>query len=97
MAWNNKIELGQWSESIVNYEPVRTTTWTTVFANKKSVGQKEYYNGVAANRKPDIVYEVRSSQFINHEMVRIGSKVYDIIRTYADGEITELFLSAVEV
>jgi len=97
MAWNNKIELGQWVESIVDYEPVRTIVFTTVWANEKSVRQSEYYDGIAAGRKPEVVYEIHSREFSNHEKVRVGTKVYDIVRTYKKGEIIELTLAAAVV
>ena len=39
MAWNAKISLGNWVETIVYGEPIRTTKWTEVYANRKSVRQ----------------------------------------------------------
>lgn len=97
MAWAFEIELGNWVETIVNYEPSRTISWTKVYANEKSVRQSEYYDGVAAGRKPEIVYEIRSFEFDNHEKVRVETKIYDIVRTYKKNEILELTLAAAVV
>ncbi len=95
--WSTEIELGNWTESIVNFEPVKSITYKTVYADEKSVRQSEHYNGVSVGRKPELMYEVRSIEFSNHEKVRIGGasgKVYDITRSFKKGDITELILSA---
>lgn len=97
MAWQSEIELGQWVETVVNYEAVRMLAYTNVYANKKSVRQSEYYNGITAGRKPEIVYEIRAFEFDDHEKVKVGSKEYDIIRTYEKGEFMELVLGSVVV
>jgi len=95
MPWSFEIELGNWAETIVNYEPVRTVTWTKVYANQKSLGQKEFYEGMNAGLKPELVFEVRAFEFNNYEKVRVdGTNIYDIIRTFTKGETTEIFLSA---
>lgn len=94
MSWNEKVDLGNWVESIVHGEPVRTVTWTTVFANRKSVRQSEFYAAANVGLKPELMYEVHKHEFKNHEMVRIGSKVYSILRVYVKDDVAELTLSA---
>lgn len=94
MGWKYKIDLGNWSESIVSGEPVRTITWTTVYANRKSVRQSEFYAAANVGLRPEMVYEVHSHEFDNHEMVRVGSTTYYIIRAYRKDDITELTVSA---
>jgi len=96
MAWNDKIELGQWVETVTHGEPIRTLSWTTVFANKKSIRQSEFYESRNVGLKPELMYEVHTHEFSNHEEVRIGGstgKIYDIIRVYEKDDITELILS----
>jgi len=95
--WSHEIELGNWTESTVNFESIKSLAWTSVYANEKSVRQSEHYNGVSVGRKPELMYEVRSFEFSNHEKARIGGvagKIYDITRNFKKGDITELILSA---
>lgn len=97
MAWSCEIELGNWTETIVSGEVIRAIVWTTVFANKKSVRQSEFYEGMNAGLKPELTFEVRTFEFDNHEKARFNGKTYDITRTYSSPktpDITELNLSA---
>lgn len=89
--WRDVIEVGQVSETITSGEPIKTTTYTTVFANKKSVGQKEFYESRLAGLKPEIVFQIRSIDYAGHDRVRFDSAVYEIVRTYDKGEIIELY------
>ena len=95
--WKYVIELGKTDEVIVHGEPIPTTTWTQVFANKKSVKQSEFYQAAVAGLKPELVFEVNSFEFDNHDKVRYPAtdgKEYQIIRVYDRGEITELTVSS---
>lgn len=92
--WRDVIKLGKWTESIVYGEPIRTLTWTEVFANKKSVRQSEFYSAANVGLKPEIVFEVRSVELDGHDKVEFSGKEYSLIRTYDKGEITELVCSA---
>lgn len=98
MGWIDVIELGNLSEEIIHGEPIQTIVYRELFANKKSVGQREFYQAANAGLKPELVFEIRSFEFDNDEMVRYpvgeNGKVYSIIRAYEKGEITELTLSA---
>lgn len=98
MGWNDIIELGNTIEEVIHGEPIQSTTYREVFANKKSVRQSEFYQAANVGLKPELLIEVRSFEFNNDEKVRypIGEngKVYSIIRTYDKGEITELTLSS---
>jgi hypothetical protein len=42
--WRDVIELGNYTETTVNGEIVRTPTYTSVYAMKKGVGRKEFYD-----------------------------------------------------
>lgn len=92
--WRDTIELGQIVETITHGEPVKTTTWTTVYAGKKSVSQKEFYESRLAGLKPELVFEIRAAEFNNHDLVRYKSKIYSIIRTYEKNDLLEVYVSA---
>lgn len=64
----------------------------TVFANKKSVRQSEFYQAMAAGMKPEIVFEVMVADYNEEPKVKYGDdKYYRVIRTYsANGERIEL-------
>ncbi len=91
--WRDVIELGQVSETIEYGEPVKTTTWTTAYANEKSVGQKEFYESRLAGLKPEIVFTMRSIEYSNHDRVRFNNVVYEIVRTFKAGEFIELTIT----
>lgn len=94
MNWKDVIELGQSVESIVLGEVVTTFTWSTVFANKKSVRSKEFYDSRAIGMKPELMFEIRTVEFNNHEKVKYNGKEYNVIRTYDKGEFMELIVSS---
>ena len=72
---------------------------TTVYANKKSIRQNEFYQAMATGLKPEIMFEVRTSDYGGQVKVKDeANKVYNIIRTYdRNGEITELICSGLVV
>lgn len=92
--WRDVIKLGNWQESIVHGEPVRTLTWTEVFANKKSIRRSEFYSAANVGLKPELMFEIRSIEFDGHEMVQFDGKVYTIVRTYDKGEVIELTVTS---
>lgn len=76
----------------------------TVFANKKSVRQSEFYQAVAAGMKPEIVFEVMTIDYeevakqqdseLRQMKVKYNNRTYRLIRPYsANGERTELVCS----
>ncbi|MCM3492848.1 phage head closure protein [Paenibacillus lactis] len=66
----------------------------TVYANKKSVRQSEFYQALAAGMKPEIVFEVMVADYTEEPKVKYGDKYYRVIRTYsANGERIELVCS----
>jgi len=90
MLWNEVIELGVATETVTNGEPLKTLAWTTVFADKKSIGSKEFYQGNNIGAKPEMVFTIRSIDLGTSEKVRYNSKIYDIVRTYVDRDNTEI-------
>lgn len=94
MNWREVIELGKSTESIVLSEVIKTYTWKTVYGNKKSVRSKEFYESRLVGMKPELMFEIRTVEFDEHEKVRYNSKEYSIIRTYEKGEFTEIIVSS---
>jgi SPP1 family predicted phage head-tail adaptor len=90
MMWRDVAELGQLAETVVNYEPVKTWEYRQVYVNKKSVRQSEIYQAASVGLRPELMFEIRSQEFQNEERLRYNGKVYEIIRMYDRGEITEL-------
>lgn len=94
MMWRDVIDLipvtvekGSYGEDVEHDGPSRT-----VFANKKSVRQSEFYQAMAAGMKPEIVFEVMVADYNEEPKVKYGEKkYYRVIRTYsANGERIEL-------
>ena len=94
MLWNEVIELGNVTQAIVYGEPVDTVTYRSVFADKQSVRQTEFYEARQLDLKPEVMFVVRSVEFSNDEFVRWNSKEYRIIRTFDKGETIELVVGA---
>lgn len=94
MTWDEQIQLGNIVETIERGEPLQSIEWRTVFANKKSVKQSEFYQAANVGLKPELVFEVHTFEFDNDEKVKFEGKEYTIIRTYNKGKITELTVSA---
>jgi len=93
MMWRDVIELGTVSETIVSGEPIKTVTYRTVYANKKSVRSKEFYEAQLISLKPELMFEIRTSEYEGEIKLKYNSKFYEIIRTYDKGEFIELICS----
>ena len=94
MLWHEVIELGNVTQTIVFGEPVDTVTYRSVFADKQSVRQTEFYEAKQLDLAPEVMFVVRSIEFQNDEFVRWKEKVYRIIRTFDKGETIELVVGA---
>ncbi len=92
--WRDVVDLGNGTESIAHGESIYTFSWRTVFANKKSVRQSEFYQAANAGLKPEMIFEVRSIDFDNDERLKYDGAVYVILRVYNRGDITELTVAA---
>ena len=92
--WRDVIELGNATETLTLGEMAITYTWHTVYANKKGVRQSEFYQASATGLKPEMVFEIRSEEYNNDELLRYNNVDYAIIRTYDKGEFTELTVEA---
>ena len=77
-------------------DPVRTELLTTVFANKKSIRQSEFYQAAASGLRPELMFEVNTSEYTQQTYAIWNAKYYKIIRTYdRPDELTELVLQGV--
>lgn len=94
MLWNDVIELGNLSQTIVSGEAINTYTYRTVFADKQSVRQSEHYEAKQLGLKPELMFVIRSTEFSNDERLKYKSKEYEIIRMYDKGETLELVCGA---
>lgn len=90
MLWNNQIELGLSNETLVDGEPIKSLTWTSVFCDVKSISSKEFYNGNNLGFKPEMIFIVRTQEYSDHDKVRYNSKIYEIVRVYVNGDFIEL-------
>lgn len=62
----------------------------TVYANKRSIRQSEFYQAAQAGLRPEIMFEVRSAEYQGEPKLVYDGTTYRIIRTYDRGEVTEL-------
>lgn len=94
MNWKDTVELGKQVETIEFGEVITTIEWMEVFANKKSVRSKEFYESRKVGMKPELMFEVRSEEFDEHQKLKYNNKEYAIIRTYDEGEFMELIVGS---
>lgn len=66
----------------------------TVFANKKSVSQSEFFNAGQVGLKPQYLFEIRLSEYGGEGELVFNNKSYSIYRTYEKGENIELYCEA---
>jgi len=66
----------------------------TIFANKKSARQSEFYQAMAVGLKPDIVFEIRNIDYEDEPRIQYEGITFYIIRTFSkNDEILELICS----
>lgn len=93
MMWRDVVELiSIVTESQDEYgDPIDDVTSYNVFANKKSIRQSEFYQAHAFGLKPEIMFEVRTMEYLEQPKLVHNGKTYQVIRTYSkNNEITEL-------
>jgi hypothetical protein len=93
--WSDVIYLGGVVESIVNGEVSKSTTWRKVYGDKKSVRFKEFYEARLVDLKPELMFEIRSSEYLEEIKLKFDNKEYEIVRTYDKGEFIELICTRV--
>jgi SPP1 family predicted phage head-tail adaptor len=77
------------------YSYLDASTKKTVYANKKSVRQNEFYQSYALGIELDVMFEIRTIDYAGEKILEYNDKQYQIVRTYdKNGEITELLCSS---
>lgn len=69
----------------------------TVFAERKSVRQTEFYQAAAVGFKPEIMLEVYAFEYGGEELCELDGERYRIYRTFAKPgtDRVELYLTAI--
>lgn len=95
MLWRDVIELVTVTYTTNSMgDPLEQKNSRTVYANKKSIRQSEFYQAMQTGLAPELMFEVRSSDYQGEPWLKYEGKTYRIIRTYdRNGEITELICS----
>lgn len=94
--WSDQITLISITQTVDEIgDTEEKETETTIFANKKSIRQSEYYNALSAGLKLEIAFEVHSYEYSGEKKLSYNLKKYNIIRTYEKGDFTELICEAV--
>ena len=72
---------------------ISSETTTDVFADKVSVRQSEFYQGMAQGMRPELAFRIRSIDYSNQKLINYNSKRYEVIRTYdIDGELMDIIV-----
>lgn len=67
-----------------------------VFANKKSIRQSEFYQAQANGLKPELMFEIRYSDYEDEKRIDYNGKTYTIIRQFSkNDEMVELICEGV--
>ncbi len=89
--------IGTTKTTVDDYGDVtETTEETTVFADKQSIRQSEFYQAAATGLRPELMFSIRSMDYNNEKKLKYNNKEYIVIRAYdKDGEFTELVCQGV--
>ena len=98
MIWSDKITLI--AQTTIQDEKGFSETvegeHTTVWANKKSVGNKQFYEGMAVGITETLRFDVYTVEYEGQPIIEHGGKRYSVLKSYVDprsnGEHTELTL-----
>lgn len=63
-------------------DTVLTPTDRLVYVNRSSVRQSEFYQAQAVGLRPELMFEMRRSDYQDEPKIKYEGKTYDIIRTY---------------
>ena len=95
--WGDVIELVSLSTTTNDWgDTAETETFKTVFANKKSIRQSEFYQAMTTDLRPELMFEIREVEYNKEKRLRHEGKIYYIRRTHSkQGEILELIAEGV--
>lgn len=72
-------------------DTITISVFKTIFADKKSVKQSEFYQAHAQGLKPEIMFIIHPSEYEGKQGIKYNGKQYKVIRTYEkDSENLEL-------
>ena len=96
MYFKEYIDLGLVTETVVDRETIPNVTYAKVFANKLSVFRKEYYDAKKVGLKPEVAFEVRTSDYTGQTRLKLNEKEYYLIRSGENqkNDMIELFFSS---
>jgi len=92
MLWRDTVDLVSitYTENAMG-DSIEAETSRTIFANKKSIRQSEFYQAAMTDLKPELMFEVRSEEYDDEPKLIFNNKIYNIIRAFSkNGEIVEL-------
>lgn len=70
---------------------ITSQTKKSVFADKQSIRQSEFYQAFATGLKPELMFIIRECEYNNESLLEYKTKQYKIIRAYdKNGEYVEL-------
>jgi len=97
MMWRDVVSLRTIQYTVNDYgDMVETGINQTVFANKKSIRQSEFYQAHATGLKPELMFEVRAFDYEGQPQLIHDGKTYNIIRTFTkNDEIMELVCTGI--
>lgn len=87
--------LRETSSSNAMGDVIPTPVGRTVFANKKSIRQSEFYQAQTMGLKPEVTFEIHSFEYEDESTLKFSNKTYNIIRTFQNGDILELICEGV--
>jgi SPP1 family predicted phage head-tail adaptor len=62
----------------------------TVFASKKSIQSKEFYDASQHGYQLSLMFEIRLFEYNSENFVEFNNKTYQVVRTYEKGQWLEL-------
>jgi len=92
MLWRDTVDLVSitYTENAMG-DSIETETSKTIYANKKSIRQSEFYQAAMTDLRPELMFEVRSEEYDDEPKLIFNNKSYNIIRAFSkNGEIVEL-------
>lgn len=68
-------------------DTVNNITYKQVWAEKRSVGCKEFYQASTLGIQPSYVFVINATEWLEPcKRIRYNNKIYDIVRTYEKAE-----------
>lgn len=89
MLWRDEIDLISFTTSQNELgDDIKTKVYKSVFANKKSVRQSEFYQAAQTGLRPQLMFIIREIDYNEEQRLRYDGNEYTIIRHYSQNEET---------